>query len=320
MFSKRSDGRVVKMDPLLKQTPHIMSRRSDAMNYCKVPVRCEAMDEFIKKMRAEEGVHFTYIDIFIACMVRLMAERKHLNRFVNNGRVYQRDYIDICFVVKKSMRGDDDVETTVKIRFTGTETLYEVNKKVWDTIRANSNTTELNDIDKTAAFIGKFPNFMLRIIWWTLKKLEKYNMLPASLVYTSCFHNSCFITNMKSIKGDYIYHHCYDFGTTGIFIAMGKEKLEPVVEKGELAVGKIMNLGVVLDERFCDGLYFARSVRMLKSYFDDLSVLLTPYHDKEVDALTERYKKEQEKEALKAAKKAKKKKNKAELQTDGKTE
>ncbi|MCK7484193.1 MAG: hypothetical protein MZU97_00600 [Bacillus subtilis] len=34
---------------------------------------------------------------------------------------------------------------------------------------------------------------------------------------------------MKSIKMNYVLHHIYNFGTTSMFISMGKEKYVPVV-------------------------------------------------------------------------------------------
>ena len=35
MFAKRSDGKAVKVDPYTKLPPHIMSKRSDALNFCE---------------------------------------------------------------------------------------------------------------------------------------------------------------------------------------------------------------------------------------------------------------------------------------------
>jgi len=69
---------------------------------------------------------------------------------------------------------------------------------------------------------------------------------------------------MKSIKMNYVYHHLYNFGTTSIFVGMGKEKYEPIVldaDEEKFGVAKIMKAGVVADERICDGLYYGNSMR-----------------------------------------------------------
>ncbi|MEG1710435.1 MAG: 2-oxoglutarate dehydrogenase [Clostridia bacterium] len=296
MFAKRSDGYAIKVDPYAKSAAHIMSKRSDALNYAKVKIRCEAIDAFIKEMKETANVYFTYLDIMIAVIVRLMSMRKGLNRFVNVGRVFQREYVDISFVIKKALK-DDAVATAVKVQFNGSESIYEIKEAVEKLIEANSGTPLGNTVDKTAAIISAAPNIIVRMIWWTLKKLDRWNMLPKSIIKTSPFHTSCFITNMKSIKADYIYHHCYDFGTTGIFIGMGKEQMEPVVENDSVVAAKVLTLGVVTDERFCDGLYFANSTRVMQKLFTDLKLLLEPYHDEKIDAFIERENKKKAKKA-----------------------
>ena len=79
---------------------------------------------------------------------------------------------------------------------------------------------------------------------------------------------------MKSIGTDYVYHHLYDFGTTGLFVAMGKEKYQPCVDLfGNLEVGKVMKLGLVIDERICDGLYYAKSLRVATKHIQNPSLL-----------------------------------------------
>ena len=86
---------------------------------------------------------------------------------------------------------------------------------------------------------------------------------------------------------------------------MGKEHMEPVVENGEVVPGKVLTLGVVTDERFCDGLYYSISTRVLKKLFADLEVLRQPYHDEITDRLEREQKELKEKEERKAAKKKK---------------
>lgn len=302
MFAKRSDGKAVKVDPYTKLPPHIMSKRSDALNFAKVSLRCEGIDEFVKKERARTGSFYSYLDIVIAAAVRLFAERKALNRFVNAGRIYQRDHIYVSFVIKRSLK-DTAFSTAVKVEFNGSETIEEVKNKIEGVIEETSGKNDANRVDTTAAFMAKAPNFVIRLMWWTLKKLDKWNMLPKSLIKTSPFHTSLFITNMKSIKTDYIYHHCYDFGTTGIFFGMGKEQMVPVVEGNTVVPGKVMTIGVVTDERFCDGLYFANSLREMKRFFDNLDLLLEPYHDEQVDAVIAADKAAAENKAKKAGKK-----------------
>ena len=50
-----------------------------------------------------------------------------------------------------------------------------------------------------------------------------------------------------------------------------------MVEYEELKVGKVLNLGFTMDERFTDGFYFAKSLRVLDSKFHNLQELEVPY-------------------------------------------
>ena len=98
-------------------------------------------------------------------------------------------------------------------------------------------------------------------------------MLPKKILELSPFHTSIFITNLKSLGINHIFHHVYNFGTTGLFLAMGKEKKMPVAEGNEVVIKKMMGFGLVSDERFCDGLYFAKSLRMLRRIMKNPKVL-----------------------------------------------
>jgi pyruvate/2-oxoglutarate dehydrogenase complex dihydrolipoamide acyltransferase (E2) component len=73
-----------------------------------------------------------------------------------------------------------------------------------------------------------------------------------------------------------VYHHIYNFGTTGVFVSMGKETLEPKVinpATNEIGVKKIMKMGIVIDERITDGLYNSLSLREFKKIMENPSVL-----------------------------------------------
>ena len=65
---------------------------------------------------------------------------------------------------------------------------------------------------------------------------------------------------------------------------MGKEKQIPIVEKGEIVIQKHMGFGLVSDERFCDGLYFALALRDLRKIMRNPACLEKPLDKKVEDA------------------------------------
>jgi len=276
MFGFRSDGKKIKnIDPLMKFVPHIMFHRNDAMVMQSQDYDCEGMDNYILEKRKSEGIRFTYLDILIASMVRVMSQRPKLNRFIMNGRVYKRNNIQISFVVKKKLVDSAD-ETTVKLTFDGSESIYDVKEKVDAIILENKGMDKSNDTDKVAKMLTRVPNFMIKIATRFLMWLDKHGMLPKSLINASPFHTSVFLVHLKSIKMPPVFHHIYNFGTTGIFISIGTEKYEPVVmdrETKQIEVRKMLKAGVVVDERITDGLYNSLSMRIFKQIMENPYIL-----------------------------------------------
>ena len=284
MLFKRCDGRVIhNISPIMKIMPYIMKTRTDSMNMYEDQFDCAPMDAYIREKRAE-GYDLNYMTILIAGAVRMLALRPQLNRFIMNGKVYARPKIWVSFVVHETLR-DDSEETTIKLCFEGTETILEIAQIINDRVAKETGAKrEPNGTDKLVNFIvNKIPGPLIRLVVNTLMFMDRHNCLPKAIVELSPFHTSLFITNLKSLGINHIYHHCYEFGTTGLFIAMGKEKKQAVVENGKMVSEKRMGFGLVMDERYCDGLYFARSLRKLRKYMANPALLEEPLEAKVED-------------------------------------
>lgn len=279
MFGLRADGKRVKgIDPISKIVPHIMNHRYDAQNMCKYGFRCEPLDAFIKAEN-EKGNKFTYMHILMAGLVRITAMYPWLKRFIMNGRIFERNSIGFSFVVKKEMKLDA-AESLVKLEFNGNESIYEVKEQIDNAIKENGKSDANNGTERLARLLTVTPNFMIKLLVGTIKLLDKHGLLPKAILDLSPFHTTFFVTNLKSIKGPAIFHHAYEFGTTGMFFAMGKENMEPVVNRGQLEVAKVLPVDIVMDERSCDGFYLVRALDDLKKIFEHPEVLTEPYDNK----------------------------------------
>lgn len=270
---KRSDGVLHKsLDPFVKIIPYIMERRSDAQNFAKRVVCVDSVDRYIQEKK-KQGIRISYLHLFIAAYVRVIDERPQLNRFIMNSRIYQRNNICISMAIKRSLRSDDDEETTVKFEFTGKENIFEVieivDNLIAEAIAADADT----DTDKLAALIMSMPGIVTKLLVKTIKLMDRWNMLPASVIKASPFHTTLFFTYLKSINTNYIYHHLYDFGTTGLFVALGKPSVLPVVQNGQVVAKRCCEIGYTMDERICDGLYFSRSFKLLEKYLENPHLL-----------------------------------------------
>lgn len=142
MFGYRSDGRKIKnIPPFFKIIPQVMRTRSDSQVYYTYDMPIKEIDNYIDK-KAEENIKISYMDIVYSALVRLMAQRPRLNRFVMNGRTYARNEIFISLAIKKNLT-DDGIETTIKLPFTGKENIFEIKEKLGSVINENKNVEKI---------------------------------------------------------------------------------------------------------------------------------------------------------------------------------
>lgn len=265
MFGYRTDGKKLKnVGPFFKIIPHIMTSRSDSQVFYFEDIALDALDDYISK-KDTEGIKISYMHIIYAALIRIIAEKPRLNRFVMNGRVYARNDIAISLAIKKAM-AETIEETTIKIHYSGSENIFEIKDKLDNVIFENKELEKKNSTDKLAKTLSYVPNFLMKFFISTLKYLDKYGMMPKALIEVSPFHTSAFLTNVGSLGIDAIYHHIYDFGTTGLFLAMGKKKKSFIFEDDVLKQEKTISIGWVADERICDGFYYANSIKAFNRY------------------------------------------------------
>lgn len=280
MFGLRSDGRKIKsLGPFFRVIPHVMKERIDAHVYYTQDLPIRYLDEYIAR-KEQEGIKLSYMNIIYAALVRMLAEKPALNRFVMDGRTYARRGIHISLAIKKEM-SEETEETTLKIPFTGSENIFEVKKILDDTIAKNKDVSAENSTDKLAKLLSLVPDWLFKFIVNILMFLDKHGMMPKAVIEASPFHTSAFLTNVGSLGIDAIYHHLYNFGTTGVFLAMGKKKKSYIYEDDNIVEEKTISLALVADERICDGFYYANCLKSFYRYMRKPELLETNITPKE---------------------------------------
>lgn len=274
MFGHRSDGRKIKTLPaFFKVIPSVMLERNDSQVLYKQDIPIKYLDEYIDN-KAKDGIKIAYMHIIYAAIVRVIAERPRLNRFVMNGTTYARNKIYVSLAIKKNLT-DDGVETTTKIEYQGTETIFDIKQKLDAIIKQNKEVEANNETDKLAKTLGLIPTGLIRVAVKFLKFLDRHGLLPKAIIKASPFHTSVFLTNVGSLGIDTIYHHLYNFGTTSMFFSMGKKKKSFIYEDEEIKEEKCIMLAFVGDERICDGFYYANSFKSLFRYLKKPELLET---------------------------------------------
>lgn len=268
----RKDGRRIKTaQPMYQVAMHVMAERNDAMNMIELDIKEEPIHKYIVAKR-EEGVHVSHLAVVLAAFIRTITHYPMLNRFIVNKRLYARNEIAIGMVVLKP--GDDE-GTMNKMYFNPENTIFEVQKILDDYIEQNRKEGDTNSTDKLISFLLSIPG-LCRLGVNLLKWADRHNLLPKSIINASPFHCTMTITNLASIKTNYIYHHVYNFGTTSMIMAMGNTREVPVRRHGEIDFEKCIPIGLVMDERIASGCQYAMAFRKLDYYLKNPALLETP--------------------------------------------
>ncbi|MEE1198085.1 MAG: 2-oxo acid dehydrogenase subunit E2 [Acutalibacteraceae bacterium] len=269
----RADGKRVKnADPMYTVAPFIMDKRYDSMNMIELDIPVAPIQKYINEKR-KEGINISHMAVILAAYVRTMGQFPSLNRFIVNKRIYARNEIAVGMVVLQN--GKMDNGTMSKMYFDYENTIMDVNNIINDYVGENRVNAANNGTEKLIKFLLSVPGILpvgVAIFKW----LDKHGLLPKAIIDASPFHTSLVISNLASIRTNHIYHHVYEFGTTGVIITMGNSREVPKTKNGEVTLEKCMPLGIVMDERICSGSYYALAFRTMKKYLKDPSLLEQP--------------------------------------------
>ena len=246
----RADGRRAKdLTAIEMAIPHIMPRRVDAQNFVTEYADEEIIRNYIRSVRRDKGIRMSRMAVIIAAYFAAAKKHPFVNRFVINRRIYDRNHFCVSFVMLKMRADGTPDETTVKIFLTEEDDVFSINDKINAMIEKNSVPEHNNNTDKFVNFMFSLPllpDFLMGLV----RFLDRCGLLPRFIIDLSPFHTSLFVTNLASINAPSIYHHVYEFGTTSVFVSVGKNS--PNFLTGELNK-KLIPLKVVMDERICTG-------------------------------------------------------------------
>lgn len=280
----RADGRRAKgLTAIEMAIPHIMPRRVDAQNFVTEYADEEIIRNYIRSVRRDKGVRMSRMAVIVAAYYAAARKHPFVNRFVINRRIYDRNHFCVSFVMLKMRADGTPDETTVKLFLTEEDDVFSINEKINAVIEKNSQPEHNNNTDKFANFmfmLPLLPDFVMGLV----RMLDRFGLLPRFIIDLSPFHTSLFVTNLASINAPSIYHHVYEFGTTSVFVSVGKNS--PNFLTGELNK-KLIPLKVVMDERICTGHDYTMFNKTFQQYMKKPETLEKNYCAGEEPAMEE---------------------------------
>lgn len=272
-FGDRKDGYKLRtINPMNKMMPYIMPQRCDACNTYADLFDITKTDPFCRQKVKEGKTNFSFLHIMIAAYVRAISQRPAINRFLSGQHVFARHDVVAVMPVKKEM-SIESPDTNIKIHFDQRDTAVQVYEKFQAVYKAC--ISQDSPFDKTAKFMTKIPRLILRFCISALHVLDYFDLLPRKLLEVSPFHGSMIITSMGSLGINAIYHHLYNFGNLPVFLSYGKKYTKEVIEDGVAEKRHFVTFRAVVDERICDGYYYASGFKIMKRFLQRPELLDT---------------------------------------------
>lgn len=276
MFGRRPDGRRLKhLDPIIQITPYLMPMRCDAQVFLEHKADFEKLNRYIAQ-KGREGQKITFMQILVAAYVRAISSHPEINRFIFNKQYFARNNCSVSYTVLIDPQDHDSNETTVRILFDLTDTIFDVRDRMNDAVAKSRKTEDGDFVIKLASTLLGVPG-LATLVTGLVRLLDRYGIAPPALVRELPFYSGMFITNNASIGLHHPLHHIYNFGDVSLFIGMGSVLKEAFVEPdGKVRMRRWLPLGITADERVCSGAHYAAFFADILRLLDNPEELETP--------------------------------------------
>jgi len=260
-WGDRIDGRQVRTAQVMEQvTAYFMPNRTGANNLFSESVEITELERYIRRKRKEGLTGFSITHAVLAAYVRTVARYPAINRFIAGQRIYSRgEDIAVCMTVKKELTAAAP-DSLIKVHLHPADTAADVYRKFNEKVNEAKNEMETTADAAVAGFM-MIPRLLLKFAIWLLKCLDYFALVPEFLLEISPFHGSVYFTNVGSLGIKPVFHHLYDFGTVPAFCAFGRKRRAEEIQDGQIVERKYLDLTFNLDERICDGFYYASVIK-----------------------------------------------------------
>ena len=276
LIRNRPDGRPVKVPGFTKLMPMISGSRTKSTIFFEQDLYLDKTLDFIKeynKNRQEGTRRLSVFQLVIAAIGRALVERPKMNRLVINNHYYQRNHMSVSFVTKASLHEDAE-EVNVMIPLEPDDTIDSVNERFTRHVD-NIKTGGSNTSDGAVDILAHAPVFLLNFVFSIYRFLDNHNLITAGILRTLPLYSTVFLANLGSVQLDSPFHHLFDAGTNGIFLALGLVKKENyIADDGSLKSRRKMKIIFSYDERIIDGYYAGKAIKAIKRHVENPELMV----------------------------------------------
>lgn len=271
----RRDGRLLRdIDAMHFIMPLIYPNRCDNEAFISERIDLTNLNLYLEKKNASQPEYkYNIFQTIVTAVLKTIALRPKMNRFIANKNMYQRRDISAAFVVKKIF-SDSGEEGLALVKADKSSTINTIHDEIYRQVSFCRNSEQKDGSSESMDLFNKMPRFLSKFLVGIVRILDRYGRVPRALIASDPYYSSVILTNLGSIKLHSGYHHLTNWGTTSLFVIVGERKLRPFYdENGSVTMRDSIDLGLTVDERIADGYYFSKTVRILKKLLENPELL-----------------------------------------------
>ena len=269
-----------KIDSMHFIMPFMYPNRCDNEAFFSFRIDLTEVNKYLEKKNAENPEYkYNLFQCLIAATLKTITLRSKLSIFIHNRKMYKRNEVSAAFTVKQEFT-DEGGEVLAFIHSKPDWTIDDLHNEIHRQLLKLKNKSYKDESTGVMDKLNALPKAVSRPLISSVCWLEKKGMIPKELVETDPYHSTVNFANLGSIGLPSGYHHLTNWGTTSMFIVIGKAGRMPFYENDEVIFRDAVDLNITMDERIADGYYFSKSMKMLQYFLSHPDLLDHPFNEK----------------------------------------
>ena len=241
----------------------------DPQVYGSVTLRMDEALRYIDAFRGARGKKLTVTHMMAKAVGHVLAAMPEANAIIRFGHLYLRKDIGVFFQVAMVDEETQQVDLSgVTVRDPEQKSLETIADEFIaqaEKVRARKD----QEFENTRSMFKRMPQWFVRRVLDAVSLLSyTFNLdLRWAGIPRDPF-GSAMVTNIGSLGLEEAYVPLVPYSRVPLLIALGAVQDAPVVEDGEIVVGKTMRVFATFDHRVLDGAHASKMVRVLKEYME----------------------------------------------------
>jgi pyruvate dehydrogenase E2 component (dihydrolipoamide acetyltransferase) len=235
-------------------------------------VRSERLEAWIEQQRERSGERITVTHAVARALGKVLGNHRDLNAIVRLGRLELRRDVDIF--VQVAIEAEAGKAATadlsgVKLCQADTKDVVHIARELREKaarIRAHQDA----DFEKTKNLLNLLPGWLLGPLLHFVDFLSyTLNISPSFLGSPPDPFGSALLTNVGVFGLTVGYAPFFPLARSSLIVTLGAIEARPVVENGQVVVGRVLHVNGTFDHRIIDGLHAGLLTRELKELLEN---------------------------------------------------